>query len=409
MSPQAVILSWNVTRRCNLACGHCYIDALRRRRGFPDELDTADAGRLIAQVAALAPGAMLVLSGGEPMLRRDLGALVKQAAESGLAPVIGTNGTLLNERRAKQLRDAGAAGVSVSLDSATPAFHDRLRGKVGAWQAAMHGIQTARRAGLAVSLQATVFEENRGELAAFAALAEWLGAIALNFFFLVCTGRGVERTDLSAAAYEETLAAMVELQRQRPQLMIRARCAPHLRRLLGLHAGEARSAYAGWSSACLAGRSYLRITPEGEVTPCPYIPLALGNIARMPLREIWQQHPVLARLRSELPGGKCAGCDFRHSCGGCRARALAQHGELMAEDPSCVHVRPAGAAPEPAPREPAQVAWDPAAQALLERIPAFVRAHVRARLEECAAQEGHARVTVELMRSRRPPVFLRNG
>ena len=411
MSPQTMIISWNITRRCNLACDHCYIDAVRRRRSFPDELGTTDAGRLIAQIAALAPGAMLVLSGGEPMLRRDLAALVKLAAESGLAPVIGTNGTLLNERRAKRLKDAGAAGVGISLDAATPAFHDRLRGKVGAWKAAVRGVAAARRAGLPVSLQATLFQENRGELAALAALAESLGTIALNFFFLVCTGRGVERTDLSAAAYEEALAAMVERQRQGARLMIRARCAPHLRRLLGLHACETRGDYAGWSSACLAGRSYLRITPEGDVTPCPYIPLALGNIARTPLRQIWQQHPVLARLRSELPGGKCADCDFRHSCGGCRARALAQHGELMAEDPSCAHVRPAGAAPEPAPRAAtrAEVPWDPAARALLERIPAFVRAHVRARLEQCAAQQGQTRVTVELMRARRPPAVFRDG
>lgn len=410
MSPQTMIISWNVTRRCNLACGHCYIDAVRRRRSFPDELDSADAGRLIAQIAALAPGTMLVLSGGEPMLRRDLAALVKLAAESGLAPVIGTNGTLLTERRARQLKDAGAAGAGISLDSATPAFHDRLRGKVGSWQAAMRGVAAARTAGLAVSLQATVFEENRGALAALAALAESLGAIALNFFFLVCTGRGAERTDLSPAAYEEALSAVVELRRQRPRIMIRARCAPHLRRLLELHAGETRDDFAGWSSACLAGRSYLRITPEGDVTPCPYIPLALGNTARTPLAQIWQQHPVLARLRSEPPGGKCADCDFRYGCGGCRARALAQHGDIMAEDPSCAHRRPAGAAPEPAARQARRpVAWDPAARALLERIPAFVRAHVRARLEECAAQEGQARVTVELMRSRRPPALFRNG
>lgn len=406
-----MIVSWNVTRRCNLACAHCYLDAQHRRQRFPDEVNAGDAARLIAQIAALAPGTMLVLSGGEPLLRHDLVALVKQASENGLAPVIGTNGTLLSERRARLLKDAGAAGVGISLDSAGPAFHDRLRGKPGAWQAAISGVAAARFAGLPVSLQSTVFTENRGELAGLAELAERLGAIALNFFFLVCTGRGVERTDLSPAAYEETLAALVELRRRRPRLMIRARCAPHLRRLLGLHAGEARDDYAGWSSACLAGRSYLRVTPEGDVTPCPYLPLALGNVARTPLAEIWRQHPVLARLRKEPPGGKCADCDFRYGCGGCRARALAQHGDLMAEDPSCAYVRPAGSAPEPEPRAAAgtEVPWDPAAQALLERIPAFVRAHVRARLEECAAQEGHTRITVELMRSRRPPAFLRNG
>src|SRR3989304_4511933 len=106
-------------------------------------------------------------------------------------------------------------------------------GRRGAWRAAMDGILVARRAGLPVALQATVFEENRGELAALADLAESLGAIALSFFFLVCTGRGVKRTDLAPAAYEEALGDIVRLQQDRPQLMIRARCAPHLRRLLG--------------------------------------------------------------------------------------------------------------------------------------------------------------------------------
>ena len=401
-----MIVSWNLTRRCNLACGHCYLDAVRRRREPSDELDTAEACRLMDQIAALAPGAMLVLSGGEPLLRRDLVALVKRAAAGGLAPVVGTNATLLGAGPAEALKAAGAAGVGISVDSATPAFHDRLRGRRGAWRAAMDGILVARRAGLPVALQATVFDENRGELAALADLAESLGAIALSFFFLVCTGRGVKRTDLAPAAYEAALAGIVRLQRERPQLVIRARCAPHLRRLLGLHAGEARGAYAEWSSACLAGRSYFRITPQGQVTPCPYLPEVVGDASVTPLREIWERHPALVRLRTELPGGKCGDCDFRYGCGGCRARAFARRGDVMAEDPSCAYVRSADALPEPPPAlgPPRAVTWEPAAQALLERIPAFVRARVAARLEEYAANEAQRRITVAFMRAHRPPL-----
>lgn len=404
LAPVPMMVSWNVTRFCNLACGHCYLDAQQRRRGPSGELDTSVACRLIGQVAAVAPGAMLVLSGGEPLLRRDLAALTNHAAKRRLVPVIGTNGTLLSEQRACELKAAGAAGAGVSLDSATPPFHDRLRGRRGAWKAAMLGIRAARRAGLPVMLQTTLFEENRGQLAALADLAEALGAIALNFFFLVCTGRGATRTDLAPAAYEELLARIVELQQERPQLMIRARCAPHLRRRLGLHAGEARDGYAAWSSACLAGRAYLRITPEGLVTPCPYIPHVLGDAARTPLRAIWEGHPLLLRLRTELPAGKCGDCDFRYGCGGCRARALAHHGDLLAEDPACVYVRPADAAPEPAPGSAAggEPEWEPDARALLERIPAFVRSRVRAHLAERAAREGRTRITIEFMRAHRP-------
>ena len=405
-APAPMLVSWNLTRACNLACSHCYLDALQRRREPAGELGTAEACAVIEQIAELAPGAMLVLSGGEPLLRRDLETLVAQAVTRGLAPVIGTNGTLLTDRRAEALKTAGAAGVGVSLDSATLSFHDRLRGVPGAWEAALRGVRAARSAGMAVLLQATLFEENRRELAVLADVAESLGALAMNFFFLVCTGRGVTQTDLTPAQYEETLACIIRLQRERPQLMIRARCAPYLRRMLGLHGGESAGGYANWSSACLAGRSYLRITPQGLVTPCPYIPQVVGDVMTTPLREIWERHPLLVRLRTELPAGKCGTCDFRYSCGGCRARALAQHGDLMAEDSNCLHVKAADVPPEAAPAVPArreEIAWEPAARALLEHMPAFIRGRVKARLEECAANEAQGLITVDFMRAHRPP------
>lgn len=399
------LLSWNLTRRCNLACGHCYLDAVQRKREAPGELSTEDALRVVEQIAETAPGAMLVLTGGEPLLRQDLPHLLEEASARGLLPVVGTNGVLLNDRRAATLKAAGAAGVGISLDSATPEFHDRLRGRSGAWAAALAGMRAARAAGLAVQMQATLFPENRGELAALGNLAEEIGALALNFFFLVCTGRGVTQTDMPEAMYEDTLAAIAALQRERPQMMIRARCAPYVRRLLGLRAGESRDGYESWSSACLAGRSYLRITPQGRVTPCPYIPEVVGDLRVTTLGEIWNGNATLARLRNELPGGKCGDCDFRYSCGGCRARAAASCGNLLGEDPKCSYVRPAGAFPEPAPRfepEGCAIAWHPAAQAILDRIPGFVRERVRARLEEKAYATGLSTITAEFLRANRP-------
>jgi radical SAM protein with 4Fe4S-binding SPASM domain len=402
MAPVPTIVSWNLTRRCNLACRHCYLDAVQRRCSF-DELNTSEALSVITQISELAPGAMLVLTGGEPLLRADLVTLVRHAAACGLAPVIGTNGSLLNERRARALKDGGAAGVGVSLDSADAAFHDKVRGVCGAWRAATRGAAAAHRAGLVLVLHTTLFEQNHKDLAALANLAEALGAMALNFFFLVCTGRGATQTDLSAAAYEDTLARIVELQRSRPQLIIRARCAPYLRRVLGLRSGESAEGYGAWSSACLAGRSYLRITPEGRVTPCPYIPEVIGDLRQAALREIWERHPALIRLRAELPRGKCGECDFRYSCGGCRARALARHGDVMAEDPQCAYMPATGIPPEAPPTlESAAVNWDPEAQALLERIPPFVRATVRARLEQYASSEGAGCITANFMRAHRP-------
>jgi len=399
------IVSWNLTRLCNLACGHCYLDAVQRRSEATDELGTGEALDVLGQLAELAPGAMLVLTGGEPLMRKDLPELVRRSAQLGLMPVIGSNGIMLDGKRAAGLRALGAAGVGISLDAATAGFHDRLRGLPGAWEGARRGMQAAREAGQALLVQTTLFEENRHELAAIADIAESAGAMALNFFFLVCVGRGVTQTDLTPAQYEETLSGIARLQCERPNLMIRARCAPYLRRLLGLRGRDSAAGYAAWSSACLAGRSYLRITPQGLVTPCPYIPQVLGDVTATPLREIWERHPLLTRLRTELPMGKCGACDFRYSCGGCRARALARHGDLMAEDSNCPYVKPADALPEAAPAIPSrrrELTWEPAAEALLERMPAFIRGRVKARLEELATREGSDRITLDFMRAHRP-------
>lgn len=399
------IVSWNLTSRCNLACAHCYLDAVQRKAPLRDELDTQEALAVIGQLSRLAPGAMLVLTGGEPLLRPDLAQLVGAAADAGLMPVVGTNGTLLDEARARTLGKAGVAGAGISLDSSTPAFHDRLRGRSGAFAGACRGIAAAREAGLAIVVQATVFEDNRRDLAALATLAVQAGAMAFNVFFLVCTGRGVTQTDLAPASYEDTLGEIVRLQQRYPGLRIRARCAPWMRRLQGLHVGESGGGYADWSSACLAGRRYLRITPQGRVTPCPYVPTAVGDLRTQSLKPIWADHPVLRALRNGLPGGKCGACDFRRSCGGCRARALAAHGDLLAEDPKCAYVPAPGRVPEaPAPTDVRpRVAWAPEATARLARVPAFLRGKLEARLEEHAASEGVERITVEFVARHRPP------
>ncbi|MCC7484935.1 MAG: radical SAM protein [Burkholderiales bacterium] len=406
--PSPYLVSWNLTRRCNLACAHCYLDAVQRKSAVRDELDTGECLAVMEQLGRSAPGAMLVLTGGEPLMRGDLVDLVSAAKDAGLMPVIGTNGTVLDATRAESLANAGAAGVSISIDSSGPRFHDRLRGVEGAWARARRGISAAREARLSLAVQTTVFEENRHDLPALADFAGEAGAIAFNVFFLVCTGRGVTQTDLTPASYDETLLEIVRLQDRHPDLKIRARCAPYIRRLRGLHAGESGGGHADWSSACLAGRRYFRITPLGEITPCPYIPDVAGDLRRESLRTLWAEHPAFRRLRGEIPGGKCGTCDYRHGCGGCRARALAEHGDVMAEDPKCGYVRPWNRAPEAPAAAPRNrgVSWEPAARARLLGIPAFVRDRVMTLLEERAASEGIDRITVEFMTRHRPPAAL---
>lgn len=397
------LISWNLTRRCNLACGHCYLDAVQRRSETGDELARTEALRVVREVAELAPGAMLVLTGGEPLLRKDLDDIVAEASAAGLMPVVGSNGLLLDKARAGRLREAGAAGVGISLDAVTPGFHDQLRGRAGAWSGAMAGMRAARDAGLGVLMQTTLFEDNRSDLDGFADVATDVGAMALNFFFLVCTGRGVTQTDLSTSAYEESLREILALQSARPNLMIRSRCAPYARRMLGLHAGETADGYAEWSSACLAGRRYLRIGPLGEVTPCPYIPDASGSVRQQSLRLIWETADDFVRLRNEMPSGKCGNCDYRVSCGGCRARALATSRDLMAADQKCGYVPAPNARPETLPlRQRPRVAWSPDARQLLDRLPGFIRDRVRTGLEHKASASGETVITLEFMHLHRP-------
>lgn len=405
------LISWNLTQRCNLACGHCYLDARQRRDPVAGETDTAEALRRIKDLAATAPGAMVILTGGEPLLRRDLEELVRAAVDGGLVPVIGSNGVLLSKRRAASLKDAGAAGIGISVDSTEADVHDAVRGKKGAWSATLAGIAMARSVDLPVLVQSTLFERNRHQVTDLVNLARAAGAAAINFFFLVCTGRGATQTDISPAAYEEALRKILELQEAHTDILIRARCAPYLRRLKGVHAGESRGTFADWSSSCLAGRSYIRITPEGQVTPCPYIQRAVGDLRTQSLETILAGAEDIRRLRDERPAGKCGRCDWRLSCGGCRARALAAGGDLMAEDPKCGYIPGPEAVPETldaAAPAATTVRWHPEALDRLARIPSFVRERVRERLEKRAAEVGLTEVTAEFMQSSKPP-WLRGG
>ncbi|MDP2786666.1 MAG: SPASM domain-containing protein, partial [Pseudomonadota bacterium] len=158
-----------------------------------------------------------------------------------------------------------------------------------------------------------------------------------------------------------------------------------------------------WSSACLAGRSYFRITPQGLVTPCPYLPQAVGDLRREKLADIWANAPELQALRHTMPGGKCGGCDYRVSCGGCRARAFATTGDLMGEDAKCGYVKASDAAAEQPPAAMEEMAWAEDAERVLERIPGFVRARVRGMIEKKARAEGIALITAEFMSHHRPP------
>jgi radical SAM protein with 4Fe4S-binding SPASM domain len=424
--PAAVphVIAWNLTRRCNLACAHCYI-AAGSWHAAEEELGTPDCLRIVDEILAVNPAPLIILSGGEPLLREDLEEIAGHAARRGATVVVGTNGTRLTDQRIASLQAAGVSGVAVSVDSLDPVYHDRFRHGEGALADTTAAVGRLRAHGLDFIVQTTVTRGNRDELATIAEWAVGEGAVAFNVYFLVATGRGEGMRGLDPDENEEVLGELVALeQRWRGRMMVRSKCMPAIMRRL--HQDDSDSPLLAYATRCPCGVQYCRITPDGKVTPCPYLPVVAGDLGVSSFGEIWERSETFARLREGPLGGRCGACEYRVVCGGCRARAYAEADDPLAEDPACGYVPPGDRAlvvprsavrygDEAAPRLP----WDDDARARLERVPSFVRAVVASRVETFAAGRGHARVTTELLdevRSSMPvdfskarPFFLRKG
>ncbi len=396
------VVAWNLAKRCNLECAHCYI-AAGPHESAATELDTAACLAIVDQLLAVNPAPLIILSGGEPLLRRDLAEIAHYATVNGATVVVGTNGTLLTEERIAALKQAGVRGVAVSVDSLRPSYHDNFRHGRGALadvQAALGRLAAAR---LDFIVQTTVTKGNRAELERLVAWSAEQGAVAFNCYFLVATGRGASLTDLAPADYEAVLADLARWERAyRGRMLVRAKCAPHFMR--HVHRSDPESPVMNYHTRCPCGTQYGRITPDGKLTPCPYLPEVAGDLRAQSFAEIWRSAPLFRQLREGALGGKCGACEYRALCGGCRARAFALTGDVLAADPSCTYEPAAGVAViEPARAvaygddfTPALV-WADAARERMERIPSFVRGVVMQRVEEWARRQGRREVTLELL------------
>lgn len=407
------VVSWNLTYRCNLACEHCYLDAggapALSTPDFDDrsELDTDQCRKVVDEIAALAPEALTILTGGEPLLRRDILPIIRYATEKGLWVVVGTNGVSITEKLARLLRDEGVRGLSLSLDALDPERHDAFRRVRGAWDNTVRGASLLHQAEMPFIVQTTVGRHNVEELEEIAAFAHReMGAKVWNLYFLVQTGRGQFVSDISDVEYDDVLAGLSRIQKRfKGKMVVNAKCAPHY--IKQLYAEDPDSpfirTYSGGAGGCPAGTHYLGIRPNGDVTPCPYLPLFSGNLKRDSLVRLWESSDLFVRIRERTGlGGRCGSCEFNSRCGGCRARAYGMTGDLLAEDPLCTH-QP-GTFPDLPAEPPAieygspeapTIEWDPAARERMQRIPAFVRGMVVQAVEKSCSSAGITRVTVE--------------
>jgi radical SAM protein with 4Fe4S-binding SPASM domain len=414
------VISWNLTYRCNLACEHCYLDAGGTPQvgteNFADrsELGTEECFRVIDEISDFAPECVTILTGGEPLLRRDILEIVRRASDRQLWVVVGTNGVRITENVARRLADAGARGLSLSLDALDPDRHDRFRRVRGAWQNTVEGAEILHRTGLPFIVQTTAGSHNQGELDAIADFAhDQLGAKVWNLYFLVPTGRGQFVSDISPAQYDEVLASLHRIQsKYERRMLVNAKCAPHYIKTVLEKGGAQIRTYSGGAGGCPAGTHYMGIRPNGDVTPCPYLPVFAGTLRSARLPDLWSSSQLFTDIRRRVAlGGRCGACEMNTHCGGCRARAFGMTGDLMAEDPLCTH-QPGTFAGSPllalqsstalsatrieyGAESPTTIAWDDAAAERMKRIPAFVRGMVIRAVEETCRKSGLDRVTVE--------------
>lgn len=388
------LVALNLTRRCNLKCAHCYLDAGTLGRGDPDELATAEVCALLNEIAALSQETMVVLTGGEPLLRPDIMDIAAHASGLGLMVVMGTNGVLLTGRRVAALSQAGVSAVGISVDSLDAKYHDGFRGAPGSWAKTISGIDACRRAGLMFQIHFSVTDGNAHELESMIEFCRSSGAAVLNVFFLVCTGRGETYTNISLDTYEDVLRRVARAARDEKQLLVRARCAPHFKRMaLEMDPPLPVTLIHGYEAGgCLAGTRYCRVTPTGDITACPYIEEGAGSIRDTPFAEIWRDAPMFNALRAPRLEGRCGVCEYSKLCGGCRARPLARTGALMGEDFLCGYQPSGGATIEPLMAE-GSLPWTRDAENRLARVPGFVRRFVRKRAEIHAREIGADAVT----------------
>ena len=364
-----MLVFWETTRACQLACRHCRASA--QPHALPGELGRDEGHPLIDQVAGFGrPHPILILTGGDCLLRPDLFELIGHARSAGVPVALSPSvSPVLDRRMIGRIAGSGVKAVSVSLDGATPATHDRVRGIGAHFQQSVEAIRALVDAGLSVQVNTTVMDANAGELARIAALLEDLSVHAWEVFFLVQTGRGTAEGAVTPAEHDDVCHFLYDASHH--GFVVRTVEAPFFRRVVAARrAGGAppqRPLYAALShelsqrerapaarprahtAATRDGKGIVFIAHNGDVFPAGFLPLKLGNVRQQPLRTIYRENPLLIAIREAMFGGRCGRCPYADLCGGSRARAYPASGAPPAGGPGCpfhpCHRRPSPVRP----------------------------------------------------------------
>jgi heme b synthase len=340
-------IAWEITRRCNLNCVHCRSSSGLEAKGHPD-FSLEEAKRVLNDIASYAKPVM-VLSGGEPLLRADVFEIAQYGTDLGLRMCLATNGTLVTQDICTKIKAAGIKMVSLSLDGASAEVHDNFRNQPGAFAGTLNAAKLFRENGISFLINSSFTKRNQDEIPKIYHLAKELGATAWYMFMIVPTGRGEDIMDelIAPEDYEKLLVWHYEMEKGEKDILVRPTCAPNYYRVVLQQAKERGDDYerrtlqfsTGGSKGCLAGQLISLIDVDGNVLPCSYFPMAAGNIREKSFKDIWEKSELFHDLRNfKAYKGRCGSCEYVNVCGGCRARAYAVSGDYMAEEPYCTYV-----------------------------------------------------------------------
>ncbi|MFC7045786.1 TIGR04053 family radical SAM/SPASM domain-containing protein [Halobacteriaceae archaeon GCM10025711] len=337
-----LVLIWELTQACALTCKHCRADAQERRH--PDELTTEEGKALLDETRRFGEGQLVVLSGGDPLMREDTVELVEYGTDIGLNMTMTPSGTeSLTPEAIEALGDAGLRRIAVSIDGATPASHDEFRGEDGSFEATMRAARAAADAGIPLQINTTVCQETVADLPAVRDLVADLGAVLWSVFFLVPVGRGAVLDPISPDHAEDVMEWLVEVATDAP-FGLKTTEAPHYRRVAmqnppeGADTEDGRGPF-GRRGGITAGDGFMFVSHTGDVYPSGFLPESAGNVREESPVELYRDSPLFTGLRDkDALKGKCGACPFRQVCGGSRSRAYATTGDPLESDPLCSFV-----------------------------------------------------------------------
>jgi AdoMet-dependent heme synthase len=340
-----LIVSYAVTRACNLSCLHCHVSA---KEAMPDELNLKEAMRVIDEMASLGTQAV-IFSGGEPLLRKDFVLqLASYCDDVGIIPAMLSNGLLITPETALQLKEAGIKAVGIPIDSVVPEVHDHLRNVQGTFKKAVQAIQTCNALDLEVIVTTMALKDTCSEMPKRLEFLASLDVDEVAVYDLVPVGRGHDFKD-QAMTPEQRVNLIRWLQgKQEDTEMVFAVSGglplyPEIAMEMHHNHGTKpkdlliKEFWVHGNVGCHAGIFYFSLRPNGDIYPCTFLPIKAGNIRQQSLTEIWRNSKILNTLRNrQTLKGKCGTCDYRETCGGCRGRAYACTGDFLESDPVCL-------------------------------------------------------------------------